>query len=126
MQINLPRNEQPLTKVVAKAGEWSIKRYLSPSQRTCDLSIPEGIDPREVEVTAEGCDDSGKPVEPAVVLKAATKPKAPPPVIEPTQETKQKPKPERRKPKWRDQEIVRDERLQEQPLTDAAIVSEPE
>lgn len=126
MRVNLPRNDQPLTKVVARAGEWSIKRYLGPLQRECELPIPEGIDPKEVEVTAEGCDDSGKPVEPAVVLKAATKPKAPVPVIEPIQETKQKPKPERRKPKWRDQEIARDERPQEQPLTDAAIASEPE
>lgn len=126
MRFNLPRSEQPLMKVTARAGEWSSKKYLSRLSRECEIAIPQTISPDEVEVTAEACDDSGKPVEPAVLLKAA-KPKAVPVGPAPAEDPNPKrvrPKAERRKTKRRVEETAQEERPSDEPLSAEYVVND--
>jgi hypothetical protein len=119
MQIEIPRTEHPLTKITSTAGEWFHKNYLGPIHRTYNVPLPEGIDVGDLEVVAEPCDNDGKSLGPAVILKSRTKVKVtvPKPTIEPAPK-KVEPKPERKpraKRKLRDQEIAQDERPTEQP-----------
>ncbi len=58
-------------KVTARARNWTAKRYLGPFNRECEFVVPDEIADDEVEVTAEGCDDLGQPLEPPLIVKAA-------------------------------------------------------
>ena len=119
MQIEIPKTEHPMSKLVATAGDWTHKRYMGPLYRTYDVPVPEGIAVSDLEVTVEPCDNAGKSLGPAVVVKYRTVPTVvkPIPAAEAAPELVE-PKPERKprvKRKLRDQEIAQDERPTEQP-----------
>jgi hypothetical protein len=127
MKFHLPRNECPLTKLTARAGNWSTKRYLGPANREYELMIPQGIDLDEVEVTVEGCDENGKSMEPATILKSATKkPRVSPvePILIEDSPSKPKAKPERRRAKRREDNTAQEERPSDQPLSAECVVND--
>ncbi len=108
MIVNLPRSDQALMKVTAKARNWSKHLFMGRPFRVCEIEIPAGIAIDDVEVIAEACNRNGEAVESAVILRT---PKIKPiaPVIEteiPVQETQETlPKAKKKRTK-RNQEIA--------------------
>ncbi len=73
MIVNLPRSEQALMKVTARARNWSKHQYVGRPFRVCEIVIPAEIAVEEVEVVAESYNRQGESVDAPVVLRAATK-----------------------------------------------------
>ena len=73
MIVNLPRSDQALMKVTARARNWSKHQYVGRPFRVCEIAIPAEIADAEVEVIAEPCNRQGESVDVSVVVRAATK-----------------------------------------------------
>jgi hypothetical protein len=124
MRFHLTRSDCPLMKLTARAGNWSCKRYLGPFTKEYELTLPEGINPDELEVTTEACDQSGKPLEQPVILKAAKETAKAAPIIRPATIENPKPKPERRRRKRRGEQTAQEERPSDQPLSADCVVTD--
>jgi len=80
-----------------RASGWSNRTFVKPPYGVCELVIPSGIDVRGVEITAEGCDLAGKPVERVTFLKRPTHLSASAPTVHLPEPPKPKPRKKRAK-----------------------------
>ncbi len=72
MIVNLPRSDQALMKVTARARNWSKHQYVGRPFRVCEIAVPIEIAAAEVEVIAEPCNRLGEAVDDPIVLRTAT------------------------------------------------------
>lgn len=97
MKVNLPLSECPQMRITMRVSGWSNRTFVKPPYGVCELVIPSGIDIRGVEVTAEGCDLAGRPVERVTFLKRPTYLSASVPTVQLPEPPKPKPRKKRAK-----------------------------